>query len=208
MPPTPPSTPLKTSWGRANVDGIQSIVEGLFYSGIIIFKWWLSIYCRYGDAVMELDYSVGRILSSLRLLGIDNNTFVFFTSDNGAALMSGPNESMCSPRILQCLCLLCVCLHSRACVCLRCLGFGVFTLVLPQVAATGRSYVGRRPRLKEAWENLPSPGGPDTSRRARWECPFQRALKKKSWTDICVIPILLPRDEIKEFALHCRWIMF
>uniref|UniRef100_A0A8C7XDN5 N-acetylgalactosamine-6-sulfatase n=1 Tax=Oryzias sinensis TaxID=183150 RepID=A0A8C7XDN5_9TELE len=47
---------------------------------------------RYGDAVMELDYSVGQILKKLQRLGIDNNTFVFFTSDNGAALMSGPNE--------------------------------------------------------------------------------------------------------------------
>uniref|UniRef100_A0A3P8UEL6 Galactosamine (N-acetyl)-6-sulfatase n=1 Tax=Cynoglossus semilaevis TaxID=244447 RepID=A0A3P8UEL6_CYNSE len=40
----------------------------------------------YGDAVMELDYSVGVILSWLKQLGIDQNTFVFFTSDNGAAL--------------------------------------------------------------------------------------------------------------------------
>ncbi|XP_076831146.1 N-acetylgalactosamine-6-sulfatase [Brachyhypopomus gauderio] len=48
---------------------------------------------RYGDAVMELDYSVGQILSSLVTLGIDKNTFVFFTSDNGAALMSGPQQS-------------------------------------------------------------------------------------------------------------------
>uniref|UniRef100_A0A8D3BSY5 Galactosamine (N-acetyl)-6-sulfatase n=1 Tax=Scophthalmus maximus TaxID=52904 RepID=A0A8D3BSY5_SCOMX len=47
---------------------------------------------RYGDAVMELDYSVGQMLSLLRTLGIDNNTFVFFTSDNGAALISAPNE--------------------------------------------------------------------------------------------------------------------
>ncbi|XP_075877073.1 N-acetylgalactosamine-6-sulfatase isoform X2 [Nelusetta ayraudi] len=47
---------------------------------------------RYGDAVMELDHCVGRILSSLQSLGIDKNTFVFFTSDNGAALMSGPIE--------------------------------------------------------------------------------------------------------------------
>uniref|UniRef100_A0A3B3CEY7 N-acetylgalactosamine-6-sulfatase n=1 Tax=Oryzias melastigma TaxID=30732 RepID=A0A3B3CEY7_ORYME len=47
---------------------------------------------RYGDAVMELDYSVGQILTKLQDLGIENNTFVFFTSDNGAALMSGPNE--------------------------------------------------------------------------------------------------------------------
>ncbi|XP_071375800.1 N-acetylgalactosamine-6-sulfatase [Centroberyx affinis] len=48
---------------------------------------------RYGDAVMELDDSVGQILSQLMTLGIERNTFVFFTSDNGAALMSGPNES-------------------------------------------------------------------------------------------------------------------
>ncbi|XP_076011404.1 N-acetylgalactosamine-6-sulfatase [Genypterus blacodes] len=48
---------------------------------------------RYGDAVMELDHSVGQILSRLRTLGIENNTFVFFTSDNGAALTSGPLES-------------------------------------------------------------------------------------------------------------------
>lgn len=47
---------------------------------------------RYGDAVMELDRCVGRILSSLQSLGIHKNTFVFFTSDNGAALMSGPVE--------------------------------------------------------------------------------------------------------------------
>ena len=39
----------------------------------------------YGDAVMELDYGVGVILSKLKELGIDNDTFVFFTSDNGAA---------------------------------------------------------------------------------------------------------------------------
>lgn len=47
----------------------------------------------YGDAVMELDYSVGKILAQLVNLGISNNTFVFFTSDNGAALMSGPEKS-------------------------------------------------------------------------------------------------------------------
>ncbi|XP_034436973.1 N-acetylgalactosamine-6-sulfatase [Hippoglossus hippoglossus] len=46
----------------------------------------------YGDAVMELDYSVGQILSQLQTLGIDNNTFVFFTSDNGAALISAPHQ--------------------------------------------------------------------------------------------------------------------
>lgn len=48
---------------------------------------------RYGDAVMELDYSIGQILERLVSLGIHNNTFVFFTSDNGAAVMSGPRQS-------------------------------------------------------------------------------------------------------------------
>lgn len=42
----------------------------------------------YGDAVQELDYSVGVLLDTLRRSGIENSTFVFFTSDNGAALVS------------------------------------------------------------------------------------------------------------------------
>uniref|UniRef100_A0A672GC31 Sulfatase N-terminal domain-containing protein n=1 Tax=Salarias fasciatus TaxID=181472 RepID=A0A672GC31_SALFA len=52
---------------------------------------------RYGDAVMELDYSVGQILSSLQSLGIEKNTFVFFTSDNGAALTSRTNGGSNGP---------------------------------------------------------------------------------------------------------------
>ncbi|KAH0500585.1 N-acetylgalactosamine-6-sulfatase [Microtus ochrogaster] len=47
---------------------------------------------RYGDAVREIDDSVGKILSLLQNLGISKNTFVFFTSDNGAALISAPKE--------------------------------------------------------------------------------------------------------------------
>ncbi|XP_017917349.1 PREDICTED: N-acetylgalactosamine-6-sulfatase isoform X3 [Capra hircus] len=47
---------------------------------------------RYGDAIRELDDSVGRILRLLRDLGIAENTFVFFTSDNGAALISAPRQ--------------------------------------------------------------------------------------------------------------------
>jgi uncharacterized sulfatase len=37
----------------------------------------------YSDAVRELDWSVGRILGRLRELGLDKNTLVIFTSDNG-----------------------------------------------------------------------------------------------------------------------------
>jgi arylsulfatase len=37
----------------------------------------------YGDAVQEIDWSVGQILQSLRDNGIDGNTMVMFTSDHG-----------------------------------------------------------------------------------------------------------------------------
>ena len=37
----------------------------------------------YGDAIGELDWSTGQILSKLRELGIDKNTLVIYTSDNG-----------------------------------------------------------------------------------------------------------------------------
>uniref|UniRef100_UPI004038CDF5 N-acetylgalactosamine-6-sulfatase isoform X2 n=1 Tax=Callospermophilus lateralis TaxID=76772 RepID=UPI004038CDF5 len=47
---------------------------------------------RYGDAVREIDDSVGRILRLLRELRLGENTFVFFTSDNGAALISAPEQ--------------------------------------------------------------------------------------------------------------------
>ena len=38
----------------------------------------------YGDAVSELDWSVGQVLAKLKTLGLDERTFVVFTSDNGA----------------------------------------------------------------------------------------------------------------------------
>ncbi|KAF7468194.1 N-acetylgalactosamine-6-sulfatase [Marmota monax] len=47
---------------------------------------------RYGDAVREVDASVGRILRLLRELRLGESTFVFFTSDNGAALVSAPEQ--------------------------------------------------------------------------------------------------------------------
>lgn len=43
----------------------------------------------YGDVVMELDWSVGQILDHLVSLGIDENTLVFFTSDNGPVVWEG-----------------------------------------------------------------------------------------------------------------------
>jgi len=40
---------------------------------------------RYGDAVKEIDFSTGQIMSALNALGLDKNTLVIFTSDNGAS---------------------------------------------------------------------------------------------------------------------------
>jgi len=40
----------------------------------------------YGDAVVEMDWSVGQILQKLQSLGLDNNTFVIWSNDNGPAL--------------------------------------------------------------------------------------------------------------------------
>lgn len=38
----------------------------------------------YGDVIEEIDWSTGQILDALRKLGLDDNTLVIFTSDNGA----------------------------------------------------------------------------------------------------------------------------
>ncbi|XP_072097229.1 arylsulfatase A [Mobula birostris] len=40
-----------------------------------------------GDALLEFDGSVGQILKALRDAGVENNTLIFFTSDNGPELM-------------------------------------------------------------------------------------------------------------------------
>lgn len=37
----------------------------------------------YGDAIEEIDWSMGQILNTLTSLGLDENTLVIFTSDNG-----------------------------------------------------------------------------------------------------------------------------
>ncbi len=37
----------------------------------------------YGDVIEEIDWSVGRVLDALRAAGVERNTLVLFTSDNG-----------------------------------------------------------------------------------------------------------------------------
>lgn len=40
----------------------------------------------YGDAVEEIDWSVGQVLAALKARGLDQNTLAVFTSDNGPAI--------------------------------------------------------------------------------------------------------------------------
>ena len=37
----------------------------------------------YGDVMMEIDWSVGEIMKALKSAGVEDNTLVIFTSDNG-----------------------------------------------------------------------------------------------------------------------------
>ncbi|XP_019628562.1 PREDICTED: arylsulfatase H-like [Branchiostoma belcheri] len=43
----------------------------------------------YGDAVEEMDWSVGVVMATLERLGLTENTFVYFTSDNGGHIETG-----------------------------------------------------------------------------------------------------------------------
>ena len=45
-----------------------------------------SAHGRYGDNVEEMDWSVGQIMAAIQELGLKENTFVYFTSDNGPHL--------------------------------------------------------------------------------------------------------------------------
>ncbi|KAF0190380.1 MAG: Steryl-sulfatase [Gammaproteobacteria bacterium] len=51
----------------------------------------------YGDVVQELDWGVGQILETLKRLGIDQNTLVIFTSDNGPWLEYGIDGGSAGP---------------------------------------------------------------------------------------------------------------
>ncbi|XP_070545921.1 arylsulfatase H-like [Ptychodera flava] len=42
---------------------------------------------RYGDALMELDWSVGQVLQQLKKQGLEENTMIIFLSDNGPSIM-------------------------------------------------------------------------------------------------------------------------
>lgn len=51
----------------------------------------------YGDVLMEVDWSVGEVLGALKRNGIDEQTLVFFTSDNGPWLPYGNHAGSAAP---------------------------------------------------------------------------------------------------------------
>jgi len=51
----------------------------------------------YGDVIEEIDWSVGQILEALKRNGVDENTLVLFTSDNGPWLTYGNHGGTCRP---------------------------------------------------------------------------------------------------------------
>jgi arylsulfatase A-like enzyme len=51
----------------------------------------------FGDAVMEIDWSVGRIVETLRKHRLDRDTLVIFTSDNGPWLSYGDHAGSAEP---------------------------------------------------------------------------------------------------------------
>ena len=51
----------------------------------------------YGDVVEEIDWSTGRVLDALRAAGIDGDTLVVFTSDNGPWLPFKPHGGSAGP---------------------------------------------------------------------------------------------------------------
>jgi len=55
---------------------------------------------RYGDVVEMLDWSTGQVLDALREAGVERNTLVIFTSDNGP-WMDMPPRMLVEPRIVR-----------------------------------------------------------------------------------------------------------
>lgn len=51
----------------------------------------------YGDVIMEIDWSLGQIRATLQKLGIEQNTLIVFTSDNGPWLSYGIDGGSAGP---------------------------------------------------------------------------------------------------------------
>ncbi len=51
----------------------------------------------YGDVIEEIDWSVGQVLAALQRNGIDDQTLVIFTCDNGPWLTYGNHAGSAAP---------------------------------------------------------------------------------------------------------------
>lgn len=51
----------------------------------------------YGDVIEELDFHTGRLLDKVKELGLDDNTYIIFTSDNGPWWKEGKHSGHCEP---------------------------------------------------------------------------------------------------------------
>lgn len=51
----------------------------------------------YGDVIEEIDHNVGRLLTTLKENGLDDNTYVIFTSDNGPWWIRRPHSGNAKP---------------------------------------------------------------------------------------------------------------
>lgn len=51
----------------------------------------------YGDVIAEIDWSVGQVLEALQRTGLETNTWVIFTSDNGPWLSYGEHAGSAEP---------------------------------------------------------------------------------------------------------------
>ncbi|MDB9741994.1 sulfatase [Akkermansiaceae bacterium] len=51
----------------------------------------------YGDVIEELDFNTGRILDKVKELGLDDNTYIIFTSDNGPWWREGKHAGHAEP---------------------------------------------------------------------------------------------------------------
>ena len=51
----------------------------------------------YGDVIMEIDWSVGRIMDTLERLDLTENTLIIFSSDNGPWLVKGDHSGRTGP---------------------------------------------------------------------------------------------------------------
>ena len=51
----------------------------------------------YGAVIEELDFHTGRLLDKVKELGLDENTYIIFTSDNGPWWREAPHAGNCEP---------------------------------------------------------------------------------------------------------------